>query len=408
MPISQEDAQKLYNSGKISQDTFNSVSPQPELQNTQDLKITNVQDALGLPQGQPVLASSNPLSAISPVGVAMDLGNAANDSRVTNQRQGYNLNIFENNRGVDQEAKVQKELPKAEKALEGIGQTTEDVMRPVTASAQSDIEQQNTRIQEFAAKAATLLDENQRVQQEALTKLNDVYSKATIDPERYVKNLGVSGKISTGIGLVLSGMGSGLTGQPNMAMQVLQNNINRDIDAQKQTITNQFNAVAQELGISNAMMNTAQMKGIITNLASGLVNKGAAAVTEAASNNVKSQTAKQTAILLKNKLNQEAGQYFLNVDALHKGTVTADQVEMNKLITGALNNYGKFGQFSTPDLYDINKTGYKGLNRPVNKPEQPTQQPQVEKSKQEKGFMDSVGDILGSWGGLKQPSGLGE
>lgn len=408
MPISQEDAQKLYNSGNISQDTFNSVSPQPELQNTQDLKITNVQDALGLPQGQPVLASSNPLSAISPVGIAMDLGNAANDSRVTNQRQGYNLNVFENTRGTDQEAKVQKELPKAEKALEGIGQTTEDVMRPVTAGAQSDTEQQNARIQEFAAKAKTLLNNADEVHQDALTKVKSIYAKSTIDPENYVKNLGVSGKISTGIGLVLSGMGSGLTGQPNMAMQVLQNNINRDIDAQKQKITNQFNAVAQELGISNAMMNTAQMKGLITNLASGLVFTGAAAVTEAASNNVKSQIAKQTAILIKNQLNQQAGQYFLNVDALHKGTITADQVEMNKLITGALNNYGKFGQFSTPDLYDINKTGYKGLNRPVNKSEQPTQQPQTEKPKQEKGFIDSVSEILGSWSGQKQPSELSE
>jgi hypothetical protein len=409
MPISQEDAQNLYKSGNISQDTFNSIAPQPELQNTQDLKITDPNAALNIPKGQPVLASNSFIP--NPLDTIVDIGKAANDSTVTNQRQGYNLNIFENPTATNQEAKVQKNLPEAEKALSDIGQKTEDIMAPVTKEAQANVEEQNHRNQVFAENAKFMLTRAENSQNLAMNKLESIYQNASIDPENYVKNLGVSGKVATGIGLVLSGMGSGLTGQPNMAMQVLQNNINRDIDAQKQNIENQFKVAAQQLNVSNAMLNTAQVKSAITNIAAGMVYKGAAAVTEASSNNVKSQTAKQTSVLLKNQLNQQAGQYFLNVDALHKGTITADQQEMNKLITGALSNYGKFGQFSTPDLYDVNKTGYKNLNRPVSKPQpikQPIQQPQATQPKQEKGFMDSMSELLGSATGMKQPTSMGE
>jgi len=39
--------------------------------------------------------------------------------------------------------------------------------------------------------------------------------------------------VRTGIGLILSGVGAGLTGAPNMAAQFLQRNIDRDIEAQR-------------------------------------------------------------------------------------------------------------------------------------------------------------------------------
>lgn len=54
-----------------------------------------------------------------------------------------------------------------------------------------------------------------------------------IDPNRFYKNLGTGSKIAAGIGMILGGIGSGLTGQPNMAVQMMNNAIERDIDAQK-------------------------------------------------------------------------------------------------------------------------------------------------------------------------------
>jgi hypothetical protein len=54
-----------------------------------------------------------------------------------------------------------------------------------------------------------------------------------IDPNRYWNNQSTGSKISAGIGIVLSGIGSGLTGKPNLALEQINGAINRDIDSQK-------------------------------------------------------------------------------------------------------------------------------------------------------------------------------
>lgn len=54
-----------------------------------------------------------------------------------------------------------------------------------------------------------------------------------IDPNHYWEQKGTGGKISAAIGLILGGMGSGLTRTPNAALEVIRESINRDLDAQK-------------------------------------------------------------------------------------------------------------------------------------------------------------------------------
>lgn len=54
-----------------------------------------------------------------------------------------------------------------------------------------------------------------------------------IDPQRYMHSKSTGSKIAAAIGIMLSGLGSGLSGQPNMAMQVLNKNIENDIESQK-------------------------------------------------------------------------------------------------------------------------------------------------------------------------------
>ena len=54
-----------------------------------------------------------------------------------------------------------------------------------------------------------------------------------IDPDRYVRNMDTGSRIASGIAMIISGIGSGLTGQPNYAIQHLEKAIDRDIDAQK-------------------------------------------------------------------------------------------------------------------------------------------------------------------------------
>lgn len=54
-----------------------------------------------------------------------------------------------------------------------------------------------------------------------------------LDPTRFVKNMSTGSKILTGIGLLLGGMGSGLTKGPNITAEFLQRNIDKDMENQR-------------------------------------------------------------------------------------------------------------------------------------------------------------------------------
>lgn len=67
------------------------------------------------------------------------------------------------------------------------------------------------------------------------------YMAKSVDPDRYVKNMGTTSKILSGIGMLISGAGSGVTKQSNMAMDNLNKHIQNDIDAQKNDQSKAFN-----------------------------------------------------------------------------------------------------------------------------------------------------------------------
>lgn len=58
-------------------------------------------------------------------------------------------------------------------------------------------------------------------------------SETVPNPNKWWSEQSTGGKIATGIGLVLSSLGSGIAGQPNMAMQVIDDAIKRDITLQQ-------------------------------------------------------------------------------------------------------------------------------------------------------------------------------
>lgn len=72
--------------------------------------------------------------------------------------------------------------------------------------------------------------------------LFQAFQNKTIDPNRVWNNSSTGSKISAGIGLILGGIGSGLTGQPNLAANMINNLIERDIDAQKSDQSKAMNA----------------------------------------------------------------------------------------------------------------------------------------------------------------------
>jgi hypothetical protein len=61
---------------------------------------------------------------------------------------------------------------------------------------------------------------------------NDIATER-VDPNRFWHSQSLAGKIASGVALVLGGIGAGLTGGPNLAMNILGAAVDRDIDAQK-------------------------------------------------------------------------------------------------------------------------------------------------------------------------------
>lgn len=68
-----------------------------------------------------------------------------------------------------------------------------------------------------------------------------------VNPQRYIQNMSTGDKVFTAIGLILGGMGSGLTGGPNLAYNYLQNQIDRDIDSQKSDLGKKENLLSHNL-----------------------------------------------------------------------------------------------------------------------------------------------------------------
>lgn len=78
-----------------------------------------------------------------------------------------------------------------------------------------------------------LLDEQKSLQTE--------YANGKIDPRSYWNNLSTGSKIGTAVGLILGGIGAGMTHGPNAALEMVKKNIDQDIEAQKQNLEKKGN-----------------------------------------------------------------------------------------------------------------------------------------------------------------------
>lgn len=94
---------------------------------------------------------------------------------------------------------------------------------------------------------AAALDANAKLQQDQQKGYQDHFDELSseyknfmqdiqnqhIDPNHYWASKSTAAKVSTGLGLILGGIGAGLTGQSNAALEFLQKNIERDVESQK-------------------------------------------------------------------------------------------------------------------------------------------------------------------------------
>lgn len=90
--------------------------------------------------------------------------------------------------------------------------------------------------------------------------------KSDIKPEHFWAEKSTFQKVVAGLGMVLSGIGSGLTGQPNMAAAFIQKAIERDIEAQKANLGKKESALSYGMKLyGNHVMAADYARSMLTN-----------------------------------------------------------------------------------------------------------------------------------------------
>ena len=365
MAISFEDAKALLEKGQISSKTFDSLT------GVKWEKKAAGGIAAAAVEGAKALVDKLPSVGGTAQGIN-ESGTSTQDVRV------------ETAKTVDDELMKQRKTTieqtgKAREAIENVGEKTQELMDPFVNKAEGEIGKLREDIvknDELMAKELTLSQENQ---QAAMKDLQDKSLKVKINPDRFMQDLTGSDKVMSTIGIALSGMGSGLTGQPNMAMQTLQTRIQRDIDAQAKDYENAFNKAKIQSGVASQQMAGAQTRAMAKNVSTITTIAGYKAGLENVMSKITSQTAKDKAQMLIQQLDQMQQTKLLEVEQLFKTNISAGDAQSGKLMLDLVRN-----KVNGRPL--LQETGAKDIitkGAGVNVQKQPTEQVQPEPAKEE-------------------------
>jgi hypothetical protein len=133
--------------------------------------------------------------------------------------------------------------------LAGLGQ----VQKGMKAEAQAigDLGQQQAQIEDSHATQLQMLEANyQKHHQDLSAEYEGIHkdiADTKIDPDRLWHSKSTGSKVAASLGIILSGLGSGLTGQPNLAMHVIDKAIDHDVEAQKTDLQNKHSLLKSNL-----------------------------------------------------------------------------------------------------------------------------------------------------------------
>lgn len=119
------------------------------------------------------------------------------------------------------------------------------------AQTQGQLGQQQAGLYEQEANKYQTLMANYEQQQKHLNDeyeaIKQDYATGQINPNRYFENRGTFGNIRTALGMILGGIGAGLTGGENPALKFINAQINRDIESQKANLGKKENLLSANL-----------------------------------------------------------------------------------------------------------------------------------------------------------------
>lgn len=127
---------------------------------------------------------------------------------------------------------------------------------------QAAIQQQNiTAAQQNQLTYKSHYDELEKERQHFMSDLKDQH----IDPNHYMNSLNTGERVMKGIGLILGGIGGGLTHSENPALQMIQMQINNDIEAQKANMGKTQNLLGANMKQFGNMTDAMNMTRVMQN-----------------------------------------------------------------------------------------------------------------------------------------------
>lgn len=132
------------------------------------------------------------------------------------------------------QAAVPAEMPKSayEKEMQVTAETGQAVKDIQADEAKKEAAVYGETIKNLQDLGTRMSDEKLRLRKH-IDDVNKAISDNQIDPSRYMSNMSTMGRISTAVGLILGGIGAGMTQGQNLAYKALESAIDRDVDAQK-------------------------------------------------------------------------------------------------------------------------------------------------------------------------------
>lgn len=260
----------------VTASTPTDVSPAPSQASAPDQNsfLGNLSSAISSASGMPITAPMN-VAATQPAASTTN-ENAPVPPEVAGQLQAAQTDAAPGQLVSDQAANqppnlLQQKMIESQNALKAINDSytkQQSALSAGAAAAAAGAKKTADALGQAYQQAQTLDAQRQQneadrqaqlkqIQQTMQQKMED-YANMSIDPNR--ANIFVNGstgqKIGAGIALALSGMGAGLTGQPNLALQVINTAIDRDINAQKANIEKTGNQVTMQQNVYHDMLQT--------------------------------------------------------------------------------------------------------------------------------------------------------
>lgn len=126
-----------------------------------------------------------------------------------------------------------------EGSVNGLNAATQAYIKNTDATAQAYQKQ----MQDFNA----LAQQHTNAAMAEADQAKQAYMTQKLDPNRVWHNMSTGNKAMATIGIILGGIGSGLTGQPNAALNVLEKMVDRDVESQKNSIGQGYNLYQMNL-----------------------------------------------------------------------------------------------------------------------------------------------------------------